>query len=94
MVRFLKQYRHLLDSLITEEIFTQITAPRSEYDSAFSRVKKSKEDVFQAAAFLPSVIVIALLFNKKLLVFDGAYCSSDYGGILLFGQLLMPTRIH
>lgn len=60
MVRFLTQYAHLLNcSILTDEVFTQITAPGSEYDGAFTRVKKSKGGVFEAAAFLPTAMVLA-----------------------------------
>ncbi len=41
---------------------------------------------------MPTASVIAWQFNRKLLVFDGAHCSSKFGGILLIATTIDPNE--
>lgn len=86
-MRFLKQRGDLLQHGIDEEVIKQLKAPDSGYDGAFIRIKRSN-NMFQAAAILLTAIVIAWHHGRNLLVFDSAYCSSLYGGILLIATTI------
>lgn len=82
MLKFLQQHGDLLKDGISDEVHEIVTNDGSGYDGAFIRMKIAN-NVFQAAAILPTAMKIAWHHNRNLMVFDGAYCSSIYGGILL-----------
>jgi hypothetical protein len=67
-------------------------AHERHYNGAYTRFKRSENNVFIAAAVLPTASVLAWIFGRKLLVLDGAHCSSKFGGILLIATTIDPNE--
>ena len=87
MLRHIKQEGHALDHILDQDTWDLVRESDS-YNGAFVKLQRSNEGVFMAAAVLPSASVIAWAFNRRLLVLDGAHCSSPYGGIVLIATTL------
>lgn len=91
MLNYLRQQGTLLDGRLTQNTLDKAIY-EGYYDGAYVRFKRSENNVFLAAAVLPTASLLAWHLNRKFLVFDGAHCSSKFGGILLIATTIDPDE--